>query len=108
MTFFKDIPILAFLIAALVLHAVSCLVDLFLKSENCVKITRTALISVNIIVHLCLIAFMMRAHLMLNEAVLVVLISVFFYTLLHFVRYSLSEFLAKRRKDGEGVTEDDI
>ena len=108
MTFFKDAPVLAFLIAALALHAASCLIDLFLKNDKHIKITRTALISVNIIVHLCLIAFMMRAHLMLNEAVLVILISVFFYTFLGFVRFSLSEFLAKRSKKGEGVRENDL
>lgn len=105
MTFYKDALVLAFLISALVLHALSSFTDLIFKSEKCKGAVRVALTSVNIIVHLCLIAFMMRAHLVLNEAVLVVLISVFFYTLLGFIRFSFAEFLAKREKSSEGGNE---
>lgn len=105
MTFYKDIPILVLLCVIVFLHVAVCLIDLFFKSEKCLKIVRTSLVSANIVLHLCLIAFMMRAHLLLNEAVMVVLISVFSYTLVFFLRFSVQELFAKRAREGEGGEE---
>ena len=86
------------LCSILVLHLVTHLCDLCIKNEKWAKITATCAIFVNIILHLMLILSMMNARLMLDEAVLVVMISIFFFTLVFFARDEVSSFLLRRMR----------
>lgn len=98
MTFYKDTLTVVILCVILSLHLVTHLCDLCIKNEKWAKITATCAVFVNIILHLLLILSMMNARLMLDEAVLVVMISIFFFTLVFFARYEVSSFLLRHAR----------
>ena len=102
MKFLADLWIVLPLTAALVLHTLAALADLIVKSEKTTKILNTGLTCLNILLHLALICVMMERRLTLEEAVFVFLISIFFHTLLYFIRYTVSAAKAKRCAEEEG------
>lgn len=97
LTFYKDVYIILILAAALVLHLGAAACGFFVKEAELSKIFNTGFTALNILLHLFLIGFMMYRGIRLDEAVLVILISVFFYTLISFVIYTLNE---RRKKEG--------
>lgn len=97
LTFYKDVFIVLILASALVLHSGAAVCGFFIKETKISKIFNTGLTALNILLHLFLIGFMMYRGVRLDEAVLVILISVFFYTLISFVIYTLKE---RRKKEG--------
>ena len=101
LTFYKDSYIVLILAAALAFHIGAAACGFFIKNEKCSKILCTSLTVVNLLLHLFLIVFMMYKKIALDEAVLVFLISVFFYTLVHFTLYSITS--AKAKRGGEGA-----
>ncbi len=99
LTFYKDVFIVLLLASALVLHSGAAVCGFFVKKAELSKIFNTGLTALNILLHLFLIGFMMYRGIRLDEAVLVILISVFFYTLIYFVIYALGERGKKKGGD---------
>ncbi len=85
LTFYKDIAIASILAAAVVLHTAAAACGFFGRDSRESKILNTGLTSVNILLHIFLICFMMYRGIKLEEAVLVMLISIAYYTLLCFI-----------------------
>ncbi len=97
LTFYKDVFIVLILASALVLHSGAAACGFFVKKVELSKILNTGLTAINILLHLFLVGFMMYRGVRLDEAVLVILISVFFHTLIYFVIHTLNEH---RKKEG--------
>ena len=96
LTFYKDVYLVLILAAALALHIGAAACGFCIKNERASRVFTTSLTVVNLLLHLFLIVFMMYKKISLDEAVLVFLISVFFYTLVHFTLYSIASVKAKR------------
>ncbi len=117
LTFYKDLYIVLILTAAVLLHTAAAACGFFIKNSKISKILNTGLTSANILLHLFLIVLMMYKGISLDEAVFVIMISIFFHTFLYFLHYTAVGIKEKRKlrkaqeklpvKDG-GVTADDI
>ncbi len=100
LTFYKDFLIVVLLVAAAMLHTFAAACGFFIKNAKTAQILNTGLTCLNILLHIFLIGVMMYKGIALDEAVLVMLISVFFHTLLYFVYYSVNS--RKREPDDGG------
>ena len=96
LTFYKDVFIVLLLAMALVLHSGAAASGFFIKKERISKILNTAITCLNILLHLFLIGFMMYKGIKLEEAVFVILISIFFHTLIYFLNYTFVSIAKKR------------
>lgn len=97
LTFWKDSLILLTLIAAVALHAAAAACGFFVKKLEMSKILNTGCTVANILLHIFLIFLMMYRGIKIEEAVLVMLISVFMHTLLWFVYHTVA---SRRGKTG--------
>ncbi len=100
LSFHKDIYIVLILAAVFVLHTAAAACGFFVKNAKTAQILNTGLTLLNIFLHIFLIWFMMYRGISLEEAVLVMMISVFFHTLLYFIRYTAASY-KKKEKGGE-------
>ncbi len=107
LTFFKDAAIILLLALTMLIHTAAAACGFFIKIPNLAKILNTGLTSLNIFIHIFLIGFMMYKGIVLDEAVLVMMISVFFHTLLYFIYYSIADY-KRKKQSAEEVTDGDI
>ena len=101
MTFLTDLWIVLPLCGAIALHTAAALADLVIRNGYLSRFLNTGLTSINILLHLFLILVMMERRLLLEEAVLVFVISIFFHTLLYYIRYTVAAAKAKKTADRE-------
>lgn len=101
LTFYKELYVVLTLAAAVVIHTAAAACGFFVKNPKTAKYLNTGLTSLNILTHLFLIGLMMYKRFLLDEAVLVILISIFFHTLLYFIHHSVTEHVLKRKSGGD-------
>ncbi len=101
MTFYKDFQIILVLVAAFMLHIAAAIGIYLIKKPRAIKILSTVSVCLNIALHLIFIVMLMYKAIPLEEAVLVFMVSVFFYTLASFVAYRI-RILLNERDNGEG------